>query len=128
MSDEYEIATVEDTDRLEPGAWVIDADGDALCLVDTHLGFPQRMWMPKAKAGRVGLMVNLESATYPLHEAESDPDYVCPHSRGSNEMGHCYLCGQVVGELRPVTFSDDQMTVFRAAARHNARIDSEATA
>lgn len=123
MSEEFRIATAEETDRLTPGTWVIDADGDALCLVDTHMGFPQRMWMVKAKKGRVGLVVNLPSATYPVHEAEIDPDHVCPHSRGSNEMGHCYLCGQVIGELRPITFSDDQMDVFRSVAEHNTRVD-----
>ena len=61
--DEFEIATVEETDRLTPGTWVIDADGDALCLVDTHMGFPQRMWMVKARKGRVSLLVDLPSAT-----------------------------------------------------------------
>lgn len=123
--DEFEIATVEETDRLTPGTWVIDADGDALCLVDTHMGFPQRMWMVKARKGRVSLLVDLPSATFPVHEAEIDPDFRCEHRHGKNEMGHCYVCGQVVGELRPVTFSDEQMAVFRAAAAHNARIDGK---
>lgn len=126
MSDEFTISSAEGTDRLTPGTWVIDADGHALCLVDTHMGFPQRMWMVKARKGMIGLHVDLSSAIYPVQEAAIAPDYVCKHHRGTNEMGHCYLCGQVIGELRPVTFDDRQMEVLRIAAEHNSRLNGGA--
>lgn len=123
MSDENVIEDVTGLDRLTPGEWVIDADGDALCLVDTHLGWPQRMWMPKAKKGCVGLVVSLESARFPVALAEIDPEYVCKHGRGTNECGHCYLCGAVVGEVSPRYFDAETLAVVREAGRMNSAYD-----
>lgn len=117
MSDENVIENVAGLNRLTPGEWVIDADGDALCLVDTHLGWPQRMWMPKAKKGTVGLVVSLEHARFPVALAEIDPSYVCTHGRGTNECGHCYLCGVVVAEARSgLSWEEDAMYTVRRAA------------
>lgn len=120
MSDENVIEDVAGLDRLTPGEWVIDADGDALCLVDTHLGWPQRMWMPKAKRGTLGLVVSLEHARFPVALAEIDPSYVCEHGRGTNECGHCYLCGVVVAEARPRYFDAATLEVVREAGRMNS--------
>nr|WP_278101128.1 hypothetical protein [Microbacterium proteolyticum] len=123
MTDENVIKTVEGLDALTPGEWVIDADGDALCLVDTYLGWPQRMWMPKAKKGRVGLVVSLGHATFPVALAKIDPEYVCKHGRGTNECGHCYVCGAVVGERSERHFDAETMAVVREAGRMNAAYD-----
>jgi hypothetical protein len=124
MSDENVIKSMEGLDALAPGEWVIDADGDALCLIDTHLGWPQRMWMPKAVKGRVGLVVSLEHARFPVALAEIDPEYVCKHGRGTNECGHCYLCGVVVSEPRHLVFDDETLEVVREAGRANAAYDA----
>jgi len=124
MTEDNVIEDVAGLDRIAPGEWVIDADGDALCLVDTYLGWPQRMWMPKAKKGRVGLVVSLEQARFPVALAEIDPKYVCKHGRGTNECGHCYLCGAVVGEASPRYFDAETMAVVREAGRMNAAYDA----
>lgn len=124
MSVENVIKDLAGLDRLAPGEWVIDADGDALCLVDTHLGWPQRMWMPKAKKGRVGLVVSLEHARFPVELAEINPEYVCKHNRGANECGHCYLCGVVVSDSSPRYFDAVTMEVVREAGRMNADADA----
>lgn len=124
MSDENVIEDVAGLDRLTPGEWVIDADGDALCLVDTHLGWPQRMWMPKAKKNTLGLVVSLEHARFPVALAEVDPEYVCKHNRGTNECGHCYLCGVVVSDARPMYFDAATLDVVREAGRANAEVDA----
>lgn len=123
-SDENVIEDIAGLDRLTPGEWVIDAEGDALCLADTHLGGPQRIGMPKAVKGRVGLVASLEHARIPVALAEIDPEYVCKHNHGVNERGHCYLCGAVVGEASPRYFDAPTLEVVREAGRLNAAADA----
>lgn len=119
QSSELLIETVEGTDRLAPGTWVIDANGKELCLVNTHMGFAQRMWLVR---GRIGLMVHLRRAAYPVHVAKLVDPSACKHRHGTNELGHCYVCGQVCEAPRGgITFDAEQMEVFRAAAQANAR-------
>jgi hypothetical protein len=125
VSDDNTIETIEDVDRLKPGEWVIDADGDPLCLVDTHLGWPQRMWMHKARKGFVGVCSAIERATFPLARAEIAEDFECQHRSGTNECGHCHICGQVVGESRPLFFDAETAAMVSAAGRHNARVDAD---
>jgi hypothetical protein len=98
------ISTPEEAGSLEPGQWVIDADGTARCLVDTHMGFPQRMWM--SKRGRS--FAAIDAVTFPVHLADIDwesSDYPdgCPHEWGANECGHCSHCGQVSGQSISMT-------------------------
>jgi hypothetical protein len=117
VSNENEVATAGDAALLDPGQWCADATGEFYCLVDTHLGFPQRMAMSKGGRG----FTALDNLTYPLHLA--DFQGVCNHEWGANEMGHCRRCGQVAHPAHPTTFNDEQMRVFRQAAEHNARAD-----
>lgn len=84
------IVTAEQAEALPVGQWVIDADGTARCLVDTNVGWPQRMWMNEG--GTVNIAI--DGVPYPLQFA--DVDDVCPHSWGTQECGHCRRCGAVV--------------------------------
>lgn len=83
-------ATPAEAENLEPGQWVIDADGAQLCLVDTNVGWPQRMWM--LPGGRA--YIATDCATYPLNLMDLDEE--CPHWWGTQECGHCRRCGQVI--------------------------------
>jgi hypothetical protein len=116
-SDTFKIPTAEEAAALPAGTWVADAEGTFWCLVDTHLGGPQRMAMDKG--GRS--FIALEGLSYPLDEAEINGE--CRHSRGANEMGHCLRCGQVTGELRPVTFDAETRQLMHEVALHNARYE-----
>lgn len=110
-----EVETVEEAEALPSGQWVQDATGQAYCLIDTYLGFPQRM------AAHKRTLTNLSTLAYPLHLADFVGD--CEHKWGTHELGQCIRCGQVVAEPRPVYFDADQMAVFRADAEANARHD-----
>ena len=116
MTDEYEVATADDARLLPPGQWCLDATGTVYCLVDTHMGFPQRMAMSKGGRG----FTALDNIAYPLHLADFDGE--CEHRWGANEMGHCRRCGQVSHDARPTHFDAEQMRVFRLAAEHNKRV------
>jgi hypothetical protein len=91
-----EVATAEDAKELPSGQWVEDANGKAFCLIDTHMGWPQRMAM------RGSTLQALERLSYPLHLA----DFVgeCEHKWGTHELGQCRRCGVVIAEPHPVTF------------------------
>lgn len=111
--------TVENAEQaasLPDGQWVEDVNGKPWCLIDTHMGFPQRMGMHKRS------LTSLESLAYPLHLG----DFVgeCDHKWGTHEMGHCVRCGVVVAEPRPVFFDEEQMTLLREVAEMNARVQA----
>lgn len=89
-----------EAETLLPGQWVIDADGTNLCLVDTHLGWPQRMFM--TCGGRS--YTSTRHVSYPLRLADLADETPCPHQWGVQECGHCKRCGVVVGEARPMVF------------------------
>lgn len=117
---EHTITTPEQVAELPVGQWVIDARGTKLCLVDTHMGWPQRMWM--TCGGRS--FTAIEAVAYPLALADIGDKTPCPHSWGTNECGHCNRCGVVVADARPMRFeSADDELVVRVAAAHNARIE-----
>ena len=115
MSDENTVVSADEAAKLPAGQWVADKGGTFWCLVDTHMGFPQRMAM--SKGGRS--YFDIESLGYPLHLADFDGD--CEHKWGANEMGHCRRCGQVSHDPRRMTFSPSDLDVFRAVAELNAR-------
>lgn len=116
VDEAYKVWTADDARLLPPGQWCLDATGTVYCLVDTHLGFPQRMAMSKGGRG----FTALDNIEYPLHLADFDGD--CEHRWGANEMGHCRRCGQVSHDAHPTHFDAEQMRVFRLAAEHNARV------
>lgn len=89
-----EIASAKAAYELPDGQWVIDATGKGHCLIDTHLGWPQRMAAHKRS------LVALDGLEYPLQLADFVGD--CDHGWGTRELGHCYNCGKVVGEPRPL--------------------------
>jgi hypothetical protein len=96
MSDKNEVQTAEAAKDLPDATWVFDSTDNPYCLIDTHMGFPQRMAM--RKGGRS--LTALENLTYPLHLAEFTGD--CEHKWGHHELGHCHRCGQVSAEPRPL--------------------------
>ena len=110
------IGTVDEAALLPGGQWVLDSNGTKLCLIETHMGWHQRMWMV-ADARR---FLSLSSAAYPVHLA----DFVgeCGHTRGHNECGYCYRCGQLVGESNWQEFAPEDLAVVRAIAEHNSRL------
>jgi hypothetical protein len=88
------------------------------------MGFPQRMWGMKPNGGTKGY-VRSYSATdqlpFPLHLADIDGDFSCPHTQ-ANECGQCTICGQPeVSEARRVEFVS--FGEFRAAAEQNSVIE-----
>lgn len=87
-----DVATPTEVATLPLGQWVLDANGTARCLVDTHVGWPQRMWMSQGGRGYTGI----EHIPYPLQLMELNEE--CPHSWGAQECGHCRRCGQVIAE------------------------------
>lgn len=103
------IATAAEAELLLIGQWVVDAGGTSRCLVNTHVGWPQRMWM--SGGGRAYTCI--EGAAYPLRlvDLEEGPD-ACPHRWGTTECGHCYRCGVVAG---PVKDLDWHLTAVRDA-------------
>jgi hypothetical protein len=86
------IETPAEAWRLPLGTWVYDRRGVKWCLVDTHVGWPQRMFMSTGSRS----CVSVEWMSYPLAEAVLYGD--CTHSWGTQECGHCRSCGQLVGE------------------------------
>lgn len=118
MSDENTVLDATAAKVLSDGQWVQDADGTFLCLMDTHMGFPQRMAM--VKGGRS--LWSLDCLSYPLHLCDLDLDEPCPHRWGLIGEGHCRRCGVMV-EFRPLYFEEGGMEVFRAAAESNSRAD-----
>ncbi|GAA1788032.1 hypothetical protein [Agromyces lapidis] len=89
MSDENTITTTEALEDVAIGQWVQDAEGEAWCLVNTHVMHPQIMWM-RAK-GRSFQAV--DQIALPVHLADFEGG--CEHRWGTNECGHCRRCGQV---------------------------------
>jgi len=96
MTDKNEVLTTEAAYALPDATWVFDSTDNPYCLINTHMGFPQRMAM--AKGGRS--LTALDNLTYPLHLAEFTDD--CEHKWGTHELGHCHRCGQVCTEPRPL--------------------------
>lgn len=120
-TDQNTILTPADAEKLTPGQWVFDANDTALCLVDTHMGWPQRMFMTRGGSS----FTSIESVDYPLHLADIADETPCPHRWGFNECGHCKRCGVVVGESRPLFFDPAGQALVQAAAEHNARLSAE---
>lgn len=108
-----DIATFKEAEALPDGQWAQDADGDYICLVDTHLGFPQRMVMPSGGKYLMGL----SALKLPIHLADFQGD--CEHKWGLIAEGHCRRCGTLI-DWSPVYFDPEQMAVFEAVARRNA--------
>ncbi len=119
MTDSSIVNTPEETDALPVGQWVIDAKGTKLCLVDTHMGWPQRMFMTCGG----GSFVGVSHVVYPLGLADITDETPCPHSWGANECGHCVRCGVVSAEARRVVFEPFAEAVVHMAAEHNSRIE-----
>lgn len=118
MTDSTLIENAEQTTALAPGQWVIALDGHSYCLVDTHVGAPQRMWM----SSNGSMFTAVDGIPYPLRLADLDePDDACAHGRGTNEMGHCKRCGRVVGEARRMFFDAQGIAAMKAAAAANER-------
>jgi hypothetical protein len=106
------IETVEAAKSLPDGQWIQDADGDYACLIDTHMGFPQRMAM--SKGGRY--LAALHRLTFPLSLADFVGD--CEHKWGLIGEGHCRRCGHLIA-WSPVVFDEEVMDTFHAAAKAN---------
>lgn len=112
------VRTPEETEALPPGQWVIDATGANLCLVDTHMGWPQRMFMTPGASS----FVAVDHVAYPLQLADIADEEPCPHRWGANECGHCRRCGVVTTEARPMYFEPFAEAVVHMAAEHNSRL------
>lgn len=110
MTDADLIASLSEVDALAPGQWVWAADDTVWCLVNTCVGWPQRMWMAHE---RRGLYVALDGIPYPLllTEPEGPP---CEHSWGAQECGHCKRCGAVVVDASPESASPEALAELRA--------------
>ena len=110
-----EILTAEEASRLPAGQWVIDADGNAACLINTHFGRFQPMWL-RANA----VCIPLTHLPYPVELAElTEP---CPHTVGTNECGHCYRCGAVVEAPRLIEFNPlCSATRYASTVRQNRK-------
>jgi hypothetical protein len=115
MSDDASlIETPEDAAALPVEQWVVAADDRKYCLVDTYVGWPQRMWMSPGGMSHTGL----EHIAYPLRLADlAEPEDACPHSWGTQECGHCKRCGRVVAEARPMPASEQELDQLRAVLR-----------
>lgn len=117
------ITTTEQMTELPAGQWALTDDGKALCLFDTHMGFPQRMWGSKPDYGTKGAVysyTSLEGAPLPLHLADVQADD-CLHRR-TNECGQCLFCGTpgiVPGQ--PLIMADGG-ELLRAVAEHNSKL------
>ena len=117
------IATPADVDQLTPGQWVWDANNQALCLVDTYVGWPQRMWMDRRGGHFVVAIDATDIVAYPLTLAEvAEPDDTCQH-RQTQEMGHCCRCGRVVADPRPQPASPGELAHLRAVLAATSRKD-----
>jgi hypothetical protein len=92
MTDDCMVFTEDEAYELPVGQWVIDANGTQRCLVDTHVGWPQRMFMSNGGSTYVGV----HFVDYPLRLADVIDE--CPHLWGTQECGHCKRCGALVSE------------------------------
>lgn len=79
---------------LPVGQWVWDVNDTPMCLVDTNVGWPQRMFMSNGGSAYTGI----KHVEYPLRLADVADG--CPHSWGTNECGHCKRCGVVCGPVK----------------------------
>lgn len=114
------VATPADAAVLSAGQWVWDANGEPLCLVDTCIGWPQRMW--QHQGGHAWTAI--DNVPYPLTLAELDEsDYACPHA-STQECGHCRRCGRVVAEPRPQPASPEELAHLRAVLAATSRKDT----
>jgi len=112
MTDPYLIETPEQAADLPLCQWVVAADDHKYCLVDTCVGWHQRMWMSPGGMGHTGI----EHIPYPLRLADLDePADACPHSWGTQEMGHCRRCGRVVAEATPMPAEPGELERLRSA-------------
>jgi len=84
--------TPQEAEALPPGQWVIDVNGEALCLVDTRVGWQQPMFMHPGGAA----FTALDHVDYPLRLADPAPGWTCAHAWGATECGHCRCCGTVL--------------------------------
>lgn len=111
MTDQSLINSPDEVGGLSVGQWVIAANGRRYCLVDTYVGWPQRMWMSPGGVSNTGI----PHVVYPLRLADLDePDAACPHAWGTQEMGHCKRCGRVVAAARPAPASQQELDRLRA--------------
>ena len=117
----YDIATIEQVKDLPPGQWVLTEKGEAFCIFDTHMGFPQRMWGYKAERGTKGDVRNfmaLDQVPLPLGLADVVPTD-CLHRR-TNECGQCLFCGKPgITDGQPLYFSNFDGALIREVAEHN---------
>lgn len=100
------VTTPEQAAELPVSQWVWDANGDAYCLVDTNVGWPQRMWMSTGGTAYTAI----ERIDYPLTLAYVDEDEPCPHAYGTNECGHCKRCGVVSGPAKDLDWNIARLT------------------
>ena len=112
----YRVDTPEQAWKLPVGTWVYDRQGITWCLVDTHVIWPQRMFMSTGNRS----CVSVEWMAYPLAEAELYGD--CEHLWGTQECGHCRCCGQVVGEPKHLTWNASVVVDGRAHGACPGRI------
>jgi hypothetical protein len=117
--DEYSVATPEQAETLPAGQWVVDATGAKRCLVDTYVGWPQRMWMTCGGESFTAIY----AVAYPLTLVYIADETPCPHAWGNTGCGHCNRCGVVVAEARPWRFETAGLLAVRAAVGHNARLE-----
>jgi hypothetical protein len=94
------LTTAQEAKEQPDGQWVLADDGTAWCLVDTHMGWPQRMAM--ARGGRSLTALDSGELVYPLHLADWDGE-PCPHTWGLVAEGHCRRCGALI-DWQPKTF------------------------
>lgn len=115
------ITSPDEVETLPVGQWVVAANDHKYCLVDTHVGWPQRMWMSPGGMSHTGI----EHLPYPLRLADLDePEDACPHEWGTQECGHCRRCGRVVAEARPQPASEQDLERLRAVLRATQGSDS----
>ena len=123
----YNITTTEQMNDLPAGQWVLTEGGQAFCVFDTHMGFPQRMWGYKASNGTRGLVYGfmaLDQAPLPLGLADVTATD-CQHRR-TNECGQCLFCGKPgITAGQPLHFSDEDGALVRAVAEHNDALTKE---
>lgn len=113
-----EIKTADEARELPDGTWVTDVDEHPWCILDTHMGFPQRM------AGYKRLLTNLDNLAYPLSLAAFQGD--CDHRWGTHEMGQCIRCGVRVSEPRPRYFQGPPFGMFQEVGPVSADSSKEA--
>lgn len=114
MTDTCTINTPAEVAALPLGQWVVAANDRKYCLVDTYVGWPQRMWMSPGGMGHTGI----EHIPYPLRLADLiEGEDACTHEWGTQEMGHCKRCGRVVAEATPMPADPEELEHLRAVLR-----------